>query len=64
MTQNKFYSIYRSYNDYYDLFIKKGFEFISEIKLFEDDDVINAFRIWQLNDYKIDHFCSRHKAVR
>lgn len=47
MTQGKYYSIYRSYADYYNLFIKNGFEFVNEIKLFEDDYVINAFRLWQ-----------------
>lgn len=50
MTQGKYYSIYRSYGDYYNLFIKNGFEFINEIKLFEDDYVINAFRLWQRKD--------------
>ncbi len=47
MTQDKYYSIYRSYNDYYKNFINSGFAFINEIKLFEDEYVINSFRIWR-----------------
>lgn len=47
MTQNKFYSIYRSWPSYCKNFKECGFEFLKEIKLFEDNYVINAFRIWK-----------------